>query len=154
MSMGGMGGNPELQELSQQLQELDAQQESLEDEVERLQDEQAEITEAVDALESLETGSTVQVPVGGGAYVRATVDDIDEVVVGIGSDFAAEQPRDDAIETLRSKRDTLSERIEEFQADIEEVENEIGQLEQKAQQLQQQQQQQAMQQLQQQNDEQ
>ncbi|MEM4782517.1 MAG: prefoldin subunit alpha [Halalkalicoccus sp.] len=154
MSMGG--GNPELQELSQQLQELDAQQEALETEIEALETEQAEITEAVDALESLETDSTVQVPVGGGAYVRATVDDIDEVVVNVGGGFAAELERDDATSTLQTKRNTLSDRIDEVEAEIDELESEIDEVEQRAQQVQQQAQQQAMQQLQQQqgNDEQ
>lgn len=135
MSMGG--GNPELQELSQQLQELDAQQEALEGEIDELQNEQAEVTEAVSALESLETGSTVQVPVGGGAFVRATVDNIDEVVVDVGGGFAAEQPRDDATATLQTKRNTLSERIDEVEAEIDELESEIDEVEQRAQQVQQ-----------------
>ena len=152
MSMGG--ASPELQELSEQLQQLDAQQEELEAQVERLQDEQVEITEAVDALESLETGSTVQVPLGGGAYVRATVEDIDEVIVDIGGGFAAEQEQEGATETLQTKRNKLSEHIDETEAEISELESEIDEVEQRAQQVQQQAQQQAMQQLQQGNEEQ
>ena len=110
--------------------------------------------DAVDALESLETDSTVQVPLGGGAYVRATVEDIDEVIVDIGGGFAAEQEQEGATETLQTKRNTLSERIDETEAEISELESEIEEVEQRAQQVQQQAQQQAMQQLQQGNDEQ
>jgi len=147
-----MSAQQELQQLSQQLQELRDEIENLEDEADSLRDDKSDIDEAIDALEALETGATIQVPVGGGAYVRAEVQDMDEVIVTLGGDYAAEQPEDDAIETLENKKDALDDRIEDVTDDIDDLENEADQLESKAQQLQQQamqqqlQQQQAMQQ--------
>ncbi|HKJ59295.1 MAG TPA: prefoldin subunit alpha, partial [Halobacteriales archaeon] len=88
------GGEEELQQLSQQIQAVESQLESLQMEAQQLRNEQADIEEAIEAIESLETGSSVQVPVGGGAYVRATIDDIDEVIVSIGAEYAAEREQD------------------------------------------------------------
>ncbi|RAW44913.1 prefoldin subunit alpha [Halorubrum sp. 48-1-W] len=146
------GGQQQLQQLSQELQALDQEIEALESEVEGYRGEKADIDEAVEAIETLETGATVQVPLGGGAYVRAEVQDIDEVVVSLGGNYSAEQDQDDAIDVLRRKQDALDDRIEETQADIDELESESQELEQQAQQMQQQMQQQQMQQMQQQAD--
>jgi prefoldin alpha subunit len=148
MSMGG--GNPQMQELAQQIEEIEQQQEALEEEIERLQSEKQDINEAIDAIGALESGSTVQVPVGGDAYVRAEIQDIDEVVVSLGGGYAAERDQDGAVETLETKQDTLDDRIEELRSDISELETEGEKLEQRAQQMQQQQLQQMQQQQQQQ----
>jgi prefoldin alpha subunit len=144
---GGPGGGPgggELQEVSQQIEQIEQGIEAVEVEIQAVRDEQADIDEAIDAIESLETGSTVQVPIGGGAYVRATIEDIDEVLVGIGADYATEAEHDDAIDLLEEQRDLLDGRIEELNEELAELETEEQQLNQHAQQLQQQQMQQQM----------
>jgi prefoldin alpha subunit len=142
-----------MQELAQQLEEIEEQQEALEGEIERLQGEKQDINEAIEAIETLESGSTVQVPVGGDAYVRAEIADIDEVVVSLGGGYAAERDQDGAVDTLGTKQETIDERIEEIQSEISELETESERLEQRAQQMQQQQMQQMQQQQQQQDDE-
>ncbi len=146
------GGQQQLQQLSQELQALDEEIETLEGEIDDLRAEQADIDEAVEAIETIDTGSTVQVPLGGGAYVRAEVQDIDEVIVSLGGNYAAEQEQDDAIDVLRRKQEALDDRIAETQGDVDELESESQQLEQQAQQMQQQMQQQQIQQLQEQAD--
>ncbi|SNR24185.1 prefoldin alpha subunit [Halorubrum vacuolatum] len=146
------GGQGQLQQLSQELQALDQAIGSLEEEIDAHREEQVEIDEAVKAIETLESDSTVQVPLGGGAYVRAEIDDIDEVIVSLGGNYAAEQDREDAIEVLKRKREALDDRIQETREEIDELESESDQLEQQAQRMQQQMQQQQMQQLQQQAD--
>ncbi len=146
------GGQQQLQQLSQELQALDEEIEALESEIADYREEQADIDEAIEAIETLESGATVQVPLGGGAYVRAEVADIDEIIVSLGGNYAAEQEQDDAIDVLRRKREALDDRIEETQSDVAELESESTQLEQQAQQMQQQMQQQQMQQLQEQAD--
>jgi len=151
MSMGG--GNPQLQELAQQLEEIEEQQEALEGEIERLQGEKQDINEAIEAIGELESGSMVQVPVGGDAYVRAEIQDIDEVVVSLGGGYAAERDQDGAVATLETKQDTLDERIEDLRSEIAELETESEKLEERAQQMQAQQLQQMQQQQQQQDDE-
>ncbi|WP_435156180.1 prefoldin subunit alpha [Haladaptatus sp. DFWS20] len=147
------GGNQELQQLSQQLQQLEAEKEELEGEVEELRDEKSEMDEAIEAIETLDTGSVVQVPLGGGAYIRASVEDIDEVVVELGGGYAAERDQNGAIESLKSRKDVVDQHISDTQEEIAEIDAESDQLEQKAQQMQQQQMQQQMQQMQQQEDE-
>jgi prefoldin alpha subunit len=140
------GGQQQLQQLSQELQALDEEIEALEAEVASYRQEKVDIDDAVEAIETLETGATVQVPLGGGAYVRAEVQDIDEIVVSLGGNYSAEQDQEDAVEVLRRKQDALDDRIEETEADIDELESESKELEQQAQQMQQQMQQQQMQQ--------
>ena len=131
-----VGGNPQMQELAEQLEALEQRQETLEAEIESLSAQKVAIGEAIEAIEQIDSGDTVQVPLGGGAYVRATVDDIDEVIVELGADYAAERNQDGAVETLESKRDTVDERIEEVREEIAEVESESDQLRQRAEQLQ------------------
>ncbi len=142
------GGQQQLQQLSQELQAIDEEIETLQSEIDDLQTEQSEIDEAVEAIGTLDTGSTVQMPLGGGAYIRAEIQDIDEIIVDLGGDFAAEQDADDAVDALRTKQDALDDRIDEVQEEVAELEDESSELEQQAQQMQQQMQQQQMQQMQ------
>ena len=144
MSRGG--GRQQLEALSQQIEELEEVEAELERQIDALETEQAEIDEAIEGLDALETGSVVQVPVGGDAHVRAEVQSIEEVVVDIGADYAVEQPSDDAVELLEDKKDTLDDRIEEARSEIADVEEERSGLEQRAQESQQQLLQQQMQQ--------
>jgi prefoldin alpha subunit len=140
MSLGGGGpGGGELQEVSQQIQQVEQGIEAVEAEIQAVRAEQSDIDEATDAIEGLETGSTVQVPIGGGAYVRATIEDIDEVIVGLGADYATECDHEQAVDLLEEQRDQLDERIEELNEELAELETEEEQLNQRAQQLQQQQ---------------
>jgi prefoldin alpha subunit len=145
MSLGG-GGNQRLQELAQEIEALEEQMQALEAEIAGLQEQQLEIDEATDAVQELDSGATVQVPLGGGAYVRATIEEIDEIVVDLGGDFAAERDRDGAVESLEAKREIIDERIEELRSEIAEVETQSAELEEEAQQAQAQQMQQLQQQ--------
>jgi len=141
------GGQQQLQQLSQELQALDEEIEALEAEIADFREEQSDIDDAVEAIETLDSGSTVQVPLGGGAYVRAEVQDIDEIIVSLGGNYSAEQSEEDAIDVLRRKQEALGDRIEETQEEVDELESESQELEQQAQQMQQQMQQQQMQQM-------
>jgi prefoldin alpha subunit len=144
------GGQQQLQQLSQELEAIDEEISELEVEIEDLRTRQSEIDEATEAIETLDSGSTVQVPLGGGAYLRAEVQDIDEVIVDLGGGYAAEQEQDDAVDALERKRVVLDDRIDDVQDEISELEAESEEIEQQAQQMQQQMQQQQMQQMQQQ----
>lgn len=137
MSIGD-GGQRQLEELSQQIDQLQEAEQQLQQQIEMLEAEKSSIDEAIDGLDTLETGSTVQVPMGGDAHVRATIDTIEEVVVGIGADYAVEQPRDDAIDILTNKKDTLDDRIDDTRSELSDIRDERTSLEQQAQQSQQQ----------------
>jgi len=139
------GGQQQLQQLSQELQAIEEEVEELRAEIEAYELEKAEIDEAIEAIETLDGGDTVQVPLGGGAYVRAEVRSMDEIVVGLGGGYAAEQGKDGAADALEAKQGALDDRIEEARAEIEGLEDESAQLERQAQQMQQQMQQQQMQ---------
>jgi prefoldin alpha subunit len=153
MSLGGGGGGGQAQEIAQQIEELEQHQAALEEEIENLRGQKQDIDDAIEAVENLETGDTVQVPLGGGAYVRAEVADIDEVIVDLGADYSAERDSDGAVSSLESKKDTLDSRIEELRSEIAEIETETEKLEDRAEELQAQQLQQLQQQQQQQPDE-
>ncbi|MWG34369.1 prefoldin subunit alpha [Halomarina oriensis] len=151
MSLGG-GGGGQMQELQQQMQAIEQEIESLDEEIEEIRQEKTGVDEAVEAVERLDSGDTVQVPLGGGAYVRAEVADIDEIVVELGGGYAAERDQAGAIESLNRRKDLLDEQIADVQEEVAELEAESDQLEQQAQQMQQQQMQQLQQQMGQQDD--
>ncbi|MFB6302671.1 MAG: prefoldin subunit alpha [Haloferacaceae archaeon] len=147
--MNAGGGQQQLQQLQQALEVIEGEIAELKAEVEGFREEQQAIDEAIEAIGVLDTGSTIQVPLGGGAYVRAEVQDIDEIIVSLGGGYAAGQPQDDAIDALERKRDALDDRIEDVQEEISELEDESEELEEQLEGLQGQLQQQQMQQLQQ-----
>ncbi|MFC7070034.1 prefoldin subunit alpha [Halobaculum lipolyticum] len=154
MSLGGGGqGQQQLQQLSQEIQAIEGEIEELEADIDDLRQEQRDMDEAIDALGQIDTGSTIQVPLGGGAYVRAEVQDLDEVVVSLGGDYAAELEEDDAVDALETRKGAIDDQIETVTEEKQELESEREQLEAQAQQMQQQMQQQQMQQMQQMADE-
>ena len=154
MSLGGGGqGQQQLQQISQEIQAIEAEIEELEGDIDDLRDEQRAIDEAVDAIGQIETGSTIQVPLGGGAYVRAEVQDLDEIVVSLGGDYAAELDEESAVDALETRKEALDDQIDDVTEEKQEFESEREQLEAQAQQMQQQMQQQQMQQMQQMADE-
>lgn len=125
----------DLQQLTQQLQAIQAQLQELNTEQEALRATSQELDGAVDALERIESGSTVQVPLGGETYVRAEIQDIDEVLVAVGAGFSAERSRDGAVETLKERQSNVEERIEDITEHIAELEQLATEIEQQAQQL-------------------
>lgn len=128
------GGEEGLQQLSQQLQAVESQLESLQVQIQNLRARKGDIDEAIEAIDALETGSTVQVPVGGGAYVRATIDDIDEVIVGVGADYAAEQDQDGALSLLEERKGNVDDRLSELTETVAQLESQGEELSQEAQQ--------------------
>ena len=153
MSLGGGGGGGAMQQIQEQLQALEEEKQAIRAEIQAIEGQKAEIDEGIEAIETLSTDDTVQVPLGGGAYVHAEIQDMDEVVVGLGAGYAAERDSGGAIASLETKKETLDDRIEALTAEIAEVDEETAELEQKAQQAQQQQMQQMQQQMSQQDDE-
>lgn len=125
----------ELQQASQQLQVIQAQLQELNRERDALRETKRELQEARNALERLESGASVKVPLGGSAYVKAKIQDIDEVIVDIGGGFSAERPRDGAIDTLEEREEIVESRIESIIEQISELESAGAEIEQEVQQL-------------------
>lgn len=126
---------PDAREMSQQLQAIQAEIQELSRERETLRATLQNLRGAVEALQRLESGSTVQVPLGGSAYVRASIEDIDEVIVDIGGGFSAQRPREGAISTLEERQEMVEEQIEELTERLGELQSEGGDLEQQLQQV-------------------
>ncbi len=143
----GQDASTALQQLSSQLEELGAVRDQLQTQLEATQTQRTEVESAIETLDELDSGSTVQVPLGGEAYVRAEVIDIEEVIVSLGADYAAEHTRDGAIDALERRIDQLDEQIEEIQESLSEVSSDIEEVESQAQQVRQQMAQQQAQQL-------
>jgi prefoldin alpha subunit len=99
--------------MAAQKEEIDQVIEALRNQVQRMRAEQTELEEAMDAIEDLEDGDTVQVPVGGDTYVQAAIEDIDAVIVGVGGGYAAERGQAEAVDLLEEKVDRLQEQLDE-----------------------------------------
>jgi len=118
-----------LQQMAAQLQELDQVIDVLRSQVQRMRLEQAELRDAVEAIESLDDGDEVQVPLGGGAFVRAAIEDMDAVIVGLGAGYAAERGEAEAVELLEGQAERLQSEIDEATdaiADLEAQGEELG----------------------------
>lgn len=146
MSQGQEAGQ-HLQELSEQLEELDQVQNQLRTQLEAARARREDVSDAIEALADLETDSVVQVPLGADAYVKARIEDVDEVIVTLGADFSAEQSREEAIGTLEQRAEQIEEQIERLQENLSDVSADIQEVEGRAQQLRQQMLQQQSQQL-------
>lgn len=146
MSLGGGGGgaNQELQQLSEELQALEEQIEALEGEQESLETRKDRIDEAIEAIDHLESGSVVQVPVADEAHVHAEITDIDRITVDLGGGYAAERDADGAVDTLQNRKEIIDDRIAEIGERIDDLEDESDELEDQAVALQQRQMQQRM----------
>lgn len=135
MSIGGSG---QLQALQQEMQAIAERREELQEEIEALRDEKREITEAINGLPALETGKTVHVPLGGDAYVRATIEDAEEILVKLGADIAATEDREQAASTLETKQERIDEEIQKLREEQARLDEQEQTLQQEAQQAQQQ----------------
>ncbi len=72
-------------------------------------------------LKDIESGSNLLVPVGGAAFIKASLGDIDKVVVGIGADVSLEMAYDDAVKDV-------DERLQEMEKAQNSIEQQLGQI--------------------------
>ena len=72
-------------------------------------------------LKDIESGSNLLVPVGGAAFIKANLGDVDKVVVGIGADVSLEMEYDDAVKDV-------DERLQEMEKAQTSIEQQLGQI--------------------------
>ena len=137
MSQGQQAGQ-HLQELSQQLQQLDQVQSQLRTQLEAARAQREAVKDAIGALDEIEDGAVVQVPLGADTYVKARIEDIDDIIVTIGADYAAEQSREEAVSLLDTRIEHIADRIGQIEETLSDVESDIQQIEGQAEQLRQQ----------------
>ena len=72
-------------------------------------------------LKDVESGSNLLVPVGGAAFIKANLGDVEKVVVGIGADVSLEMEYDDAVKDV-------DERLQEMEKAQTSIEQQLGQI--------------------------
>ena len=72
-------------------------------------------------LKDIESGSNLLVPVGGAAFIKAHLGDVEKVVVGIGADVSLEMEYDDAVKDV-------DERLQEMEKAQTSIEQQLGQI--------------------------
>ena len=80
----------------------------------------------LEGLEKEKIETSLLVPIGGGSYVKAKLESIENVVVGIGAGVAVEK-------TFNEAKETLSKRIEELEKLYGRLQQQLSQIAQKIQ---------------------
>ncbi len=78
------------------------------------------VTDTIEGLKQEKKGSLILVPIGGGSYLKAKIEDSKRLIVGIGANVAAEKSVDEAQEgyqtrllRLETVRKSLQQQLEE-----------------------------------------
>jgi prefoldin alpha subunit len=61
----------------------------------------------LDGLKEEKSGTQVLLPVGGGSFVKAVIDEPEKVLVGVGAGVSIEKDRTKAVESLQEQQDQL-----------------------------------------------
>lgn len=69
----------------------------------------------LETLEKEKSDTELLVPIGGNSYVKAKLDNIDRVIVGIGSGVSVEKTLPDAKQTIKKRLEELNTARESFQ---------------------------------------
>jgi prefoldin alpha subunit len=77
--------------------------------------------QSLEDLKNIEVGKNLLVPVGGAAFINATLGEIDKIVMGIGADVSVEMAYDDAMTEV-------NERLEEMEKAQGAIEQQLGQI--------------------------
>jgi prefoldin alpha subunit len=72
-------------------------------------------------LKDIQSGSNLLVPIGGAAFINASLGNVQKVVVGIGADVSLEMTYDDAVKDV-------SERLLEMEKAQTSIEQQLGQI--------------------------
>jgi len=125
--------DPELQALSQMMMEMESRLEVLHGELQNLQMLKEDVEIAVESMESISTGSTIQVSIGSETYVRASVVSDDEFIMGVGGNYSQGQSKEQAKILLTERTQTITSRMENVSKAIEELKTQRVKLGQQAQ---------------------
>ncbi len=120
-----------LQKLQDELRSLISQADYLRAQIDALNNTIWDIASAIEVLEYLKKhgeGKTVLVPIGAGNFIRAKIEKVESVVMGVGGRLSIEASVDDAkkmmeerIKVLESLRLDLLRKLEEINRKINEI---------------------------------
>lgn len=77
--------------------------------------------QSLEDLKNIESGNNLLVPVGGAAFINATLGELDKIVMGIGADVSIEMAYDDAMKDV-------NERLDEMEKAQGSIEQQLGQI--------------------------
>ena len=103
-------GEEELQKLSVEMRLLEQTAEALQSRMSMVNAAANDLLYAQAALEGLEkeTGkSEILVPIGGTSYIRARLENLDKVIVGMGAGVSVEKTREEAKEIVKKRLEDI-----------------------------------------------
>ena len=84
--------------------------------------------QALNALDEVKEGTGILVSMGANTFVKASLTDKENILVGIGAGFSAEKKRGDAIKSLESRKDEMSRALESMRRMASEIESKLLEL--------------------------
>ncbi|MBU7013416.1 MAG: prefoldin subunit alpha [Theionarchaea archaeon] len=106
------------QELALNIQVLQEQGRILASNVERLSmylQELAASRATLEGMQSLKKGDEILVPIGASSFIRARIDDIEKVIVGVGSNVSMDKTLGDAAASMQERMNLVESKIKESQ---------------------------------------
>ncbi|MFH0748604.1 MAG: prefoldin subunit alpha [Candidatus Bathyarchaeota archaeon] len=133
-----MQSNEALEKLIYELQYLRGAAENIQQRIELINASLTEIQVAISTLDGMGSevsGSSMLVPIGGGSYIRAKLDDPEKLLVGIGADVIVEKTVPKAKEDLQGRSLELEKARAAFKQQFNEVSMNINKIQREAQKI-------------------
>jgi prefoldin alpha subunit len=122
-------GEEELQKLSIEMRLLEQTAEALQSRMTMVNTAANDLLYAQATLEGLEKKaekSEILVPIGGTTYIRAKLDNLDEVIVGMGAGVSVEKTREEAKEIIKRRLEDLDKTRKSIQQQYTQVAERIN----------------------------
>ncbi len=122
-------GEEELQKLSIEMRLLEQTAEALQSRMTMVNTAANDLLYAQATLEGLEKEaekSEILVPIGGTSYIRAKLDNIDQVIVGMGAGVSVEKTREEAKEIIKKRLEDLDKTRKSIQQQYTQVAERIN----------------------------
>jgi prefoldin alpha subunit len=114
----------EIRTLAARHQEFQRQAEGIRQQMNMVQASITSCDQATVTINELKTASAegktaeTMVPIGFGSFVYAEIKNADKVIVDLGAGFSAEETADEAIETLKRRKEQLTKILEQMSASL------------------------------------
>lgn len=119
----------ELRRISVELRFLEQTAEALQSRINMVNAVATDLTYANTTLESLEKekeNAELLVPIGGTSYIRATLDNPDKIIVGVGAGVSVEKTRQEAKDIIKKRLEDLEKTRMSMQQQFVKVANKIN----------------------------
>jgi prefoldin alpha subunit len=114
------------QRLEQMINEINmyqSQVDVLKQQIETIKASIAELSSAVETLDTIKGKENIEtfVPIGAGSFVIAEIKNTDQVVMGLGAGAAAKKSRDEAKETISAQKKELEQLVDKMVGDVQKL---------------------------------